>query len=257
MGKIIAVTNQKGGVGKTTTSINLAAGLAYSKKKVLLIDIDPQSNATRGLGVDSIMINKTSYDVIVGQVDIRKAKLGTDVPNLEIVPASTDLASAELDLSILKSGREIRLRDQLKVVKGEYDYIIIDCPPSLGILNRNALTAADSVLIPVQCEFYALDGVTQLLSTIKFIQKNFNPSLTIEGILLTMLDQRTNSGIEVTQDVRKNFGKRVYNTVIPRNVKLAEAPSTGQCIFDFDPRSAGAIAYSNLTKEVRARNGDR
>lgn len=255
MGKVISVTNQKGGVGKTTTSVNLAAGLAYLKKKVLLIDIDPQANATQGIGVDRMKISGTSYDVIVGETGIHEIVLETNVPNLYIVPASTDLATADLELSQLKKGREMRLKNKIIAVKDDYDYILIDCPPSLGLLNRNALTASDSVLIPVQCEYYALEGLTQLLSTIKFIQEAFNPNLSIEGVLLTMLDQRTNLGVEVSQEVRKYFRDKVYKTFIPRNIKLSEAPSAGLCIYDYDHTSEGAKAYANLSKEVIVRNG--
>lgn len=255
MGKVISITNQKGGVGKTTTSVNLAAGLAYLNKKVLLIDIDPQANATQGIGVDRMKIKGTTYDVIVGDLDIKDAVLKTSVPRLYVVPASTDLATADLELSELKIGREICLKQKLDKAKGQYDYVIIDCPPALGLLNRNALAASDSVLIPVQCEYYALEGLTQLLSTIKFIQDSFNPDLSIEGVLLTMLDQRTNLGVEVSQEVRKYFRDKVYKTFIPRNVKLSEAPSEGMCIYDYDKSSEGAKSYANLSKEVIVRNG--
>ena len=255
MGKIISLVNQKGGVGKTTTSVNLAAGLAYLNKKVLMIDIDPQANATQGIGVDRMQITGTTYDVIVGDKEIKDVTLKTEVPRLSVVPASTDLATADIELSELKSGRELRLKEKLKKIKKNYDYIIIDCPPSLGLLNRNALAASDSVLIPVQCEYYALEGLTQLLSTIKFIQDSFNPKLSIEGVLLTMLDQRTNLGVEVSQEVRKYFREKVYKTFIPRNVKLSEAPSEGKCIYDYDKNSEGAKAYANLSKEVIVRNG--
>ena len=255
MGKVISITNQKGGVGKTTTSVNLAAGLAYLNKKVLMIDIDPQANATQGIGVDRMQITGTTYDVIVGDKEIKDVTLKTEVPRLSVVPASTDLATADIELSELKSGRELRLKEKLKKIKKNYDYIIIDCPPSLGLLNRNALAASDSVLIPVQCEYYALEGLTQLLSTIKFIQDSFNSKLSIEGVLLTMLDQRTNLGVEVSQEVRKYFREKVYKTFIPRNVKLSEAPSEGKCIYDYDKNSEGAKAYANLSKEVIVRNG--
>lgn len=255
MGKIISITNQKGGVGKTTTSVNLAAGLAYLNKKVLMIDIDPQANATQGIGVDRMQIKGTSYDIIVGDEEVKNVVLCTSVPRLSIVPASADLATADLELSELKTGRELRLKEKLARVKDDFDFIIIDCPPSLGLLNRNALAASDSVLIPVQCEYYALEGLTQLLSTIKFIQDSFNPDLSIEGVLLTMLDQRTNLGIEVSQEVRKYFRDKVYKTFIPRNIKLSEAPSEGMCIYDYDRTSEGAKSYANLSKEVIVRNG--
>lgn len=255
MGKIIAVTNQKGGVGKTTTSVNLAAGLAYLNKKVLLVDIDPQGNATQGIGVDKMSINKTTYDVIVGDTLASEVIMKTDVKNLSIIPAGMDLATAELELSMIRTGREQRLKDKLEKIQDQFDFIIIDCPPSLGILNRNALTASQSVLIPVQCEYYALEGLTQLLSTIKFVQDSFNKDLSIEGVLLTMLDQRTNLGVEVSQEVRKYFREKVYKTFIPRNIKLSEAPSEGLCIYDYDHNSEGAKAYAKLSKEVIIRNG--
>lgn len=255
MGKIISVTNQKGGVGKTTTSVNLSAGLAYLNKKVLLVDIDPQANATQGIGVDRMKITGTAYDIIVGDKEVNDVVLKTAVPRLFVIPASTDLATADLELSELKTGRELRLKSKLDKVKNDYDYIIIDCPPSLGLLNRNALAASNSVLIPVQCEYYALEGLTQLLSTIKFVQDSFNPDLSIEGVLLTMLDQRTNLGVEVSQEVRKYFRDKVYKTFIPRNIKLSEAPSEGKCIYDYDRTSEGAKSYANLSKEVIVRNG--
>lgn len=255
MGKIISITNQKGGVGKTTTSVNLAAGLAYLNKKVLMIDIDPQANATQGIGIDRIRIKGTSYDLIVGDGYVEEIVLSTAVPGLFVIPASSDLATADLELSELKTGREMRLKAKLDLIRDLYDYVIIDCPPSLGLLNRNALTASDSVLIPVQCEYYALEGLTQLLSTIKFIQDSFNSELVIEGVLLTMLDQRTNLGVEVSQEVRKYFRDKVYKTFIPRNIKLSEAPSAGMCIYDYDHNSEGAKSYANLSKEVMIRNG--
>lgn len=255
MVRIIAVTNQKGGVGKTTTSINLCAALAYMNKKVLLIDIDPQANATQGIGIDRSNLELTTYDVIVDQVTIDKIIKHSSINNLDVAPASIDLAGVEIQLSQVQSGREQRLKNSLKSVKALYDYIIIDCPPALGLLNTNALTAADSVLIPVQCEYYALEGLTQLLNTILLTQSVFNEDLTIEGVLLTMLDSRTNLGTEVSQEVRKYFKEKVYDTVIPRNIKLSEAPSEGLSIFDYDQRSEGAKAYARFAKEVVRRNG--
>ncbi len=254
MGKIIAITNQKGGVGKTTTSVNLSAALAYMKKKVLLVDMDAQSNATQGIGVDRANLERTTYDVLIDEQSIEEVVVHSDVPRLDVAPASIDLAGVEVQLSSVKAGREQRLKKALEGVKENYDYIIIDCPPALGLLNTNALTAADSVLIPVQCEYYALEGLTQLLNTILLTQSVFNKDLTIEGVLLTMLDSRTNLGVEVSQEVRKYFKEKVYETIIPRNIKLSEAPSEGLSIFDYDPHSEGAKAYAKLAKEVVKRN---
>ena len=255
MGRTIVIANQKGGVGKTTTAINLSASLAESGKKVLLIDMDPQANATQGIGINRSDLSQTTYDVIVDGVPIENIIKTSNVENLYVAPASIDLAGVEIQLSQVKNGREQRLKNSLKNVVSDYDYIIIDCPPALGILNTNALTAADSVLIPVQCEYYALEGLTQLLNTILLTQSVFNENLTIEGVLLTMLDSRTNLGTEVSQEVRKYFKEKVYDTVIPRNVKLSEAPSEGLCIFDYDSTSVGAKAYARFAKEVVSRNG--
>ncbi|MCD7950612.1 MAG: AAA family ATPase [Erysipelotrichaceae bacterium] len=255
MSKVIAVTNQKGGVGKTTTSVNLAAALAYMGKKVLLIDIDPQANATQGIGVDRSALDLTVYDAIIDSTPLKDIIIKSNVEGLDIVPANIDLAGVEIELSQVKTGREQRLKYVLDNEKNNYDYVIIDCPPALGLLNTNALTAADTVLIPVQCEYYALEGLTQLLNTILLTQKTFNRKLTIEGVLLTMLDARTNLGTEVSQEVRKYFKEKVYDVVIPRNIKLSEAPSEGLNIFDYDKTSQGAIAYSKLAKEVVKRNG--
>lgn len=257
MGKVIAITNQKGGVGKTTTSVNLCAALAYMKKKVLMIDMDAQANATQGIGIDRTTLNMTTYDVLIDEAPLQEIIVHSDIKNLDVAPASIDLAGVELQLSGVRVGREQRLRKALEPIKSNYDYIIIDCPPALGLLNTNALTASDSVLIPVQCEYFALEGLTQLLNTILLTQSVFNKDLTIEGVLLTMLDGRTNLGVEVTQEVRKYFKEKVYDTIIPRNIKLSEAPSSGLCIFDYDPHSTGAKAYAKLAKEVVKRNGSR
>ena len=257
MSKVIAVTNQKGGVGKTTTSVNLSAALAYMGKKVLLVDIDPQANATQGIGVDRSSLSLTVYDAITQSTPLKDIIISTDVKNLDIVPANIDLAGVEIELSHVKSGREQRIRNALETVKERYDFVIIDCPPALGLLNTNALTASDAVLIPVQCEYYALEGLTQLLNTILLTQKVFNEKLTIEGVLLTMLDSRTNLGIEVSQEVRKYFREKVYDVVIPRNIKLSEAPSEGLNIFDYDNTSEGAKAYAKLAKEVVKRNASK
>lgn len=255
MVKVIAVTNQKGGVGKTTTSVNLCAALAYMKKKVLLIDIDPQANATQGIGIERSNLEMSTYDVLVDEYPMDKIIKPSRVDNLYVAPANINLAGVEIQLSQVSSGREQRLKKALDNIKQDYDYVIIDCPPALGLLNTNALTAADSVLIPVQCEYYALEGLTQLLNTILLTQSVFNEDLTIEGVLLTMLDSRTNLGTEVSQEVRKYFREKVYDTVIPRNVKLSEAPSEGLCIFDYDKHSEGAKAYARFAKEVVKRNG--
>lgn len=257
MVKIIAITNQKGGVGKTTTSVNLSAALAYLGKKVLLIDMDPQANATQGIGINRTQLELTVYDAIIQGTPMADMILHSNVNNLDVVPSNIDLAGIEIELSQVKSGREQRLKKSIAPIQENYDYIIIDCPPALGLLNTNALTAAHSVLIPVQCEYYALEGLTQLLNTILLTQSVFNEDLTIEGVLLTMLDLRTNLGIEVSQEVRKYFREKVYETIIPRNVKLSEAPSEGLCIFDYDSHSEGAKAYAKLAKEVVKRNGDK
>lgn len=255
MSKIIAITNQKGGVGKTTTSVNLAAALAKMNYKVLLVDIDPQANATQGIGIDRDYVELSTYHVLTEEVGLDKVILHSYINNLDVVPGEIDLAGVDLELANVKKGRETRLRDALNKAKNQYDFIFIDCPPALGLLTTNALTSCDSVLIPVQCEYYALEGLTQLLNTIKLTQSHFNRKLSIEGLLLTMLDQRTNLGLEVSQEVRKYFGEKVYKTVIPRNIKLSEAPSAGISIFDYDKNSIGAIAYQELAKEVLKRNG--
>jgi len=249
LGKIISIANQKGGVGKTTTSINLGACLAYIGKKVLIVDIDPQGNATSGAGIDKGDVNECVYDVLVDDTDIKKVIQETTVENLSVVPSTIQLAGAEIEL-VPTISREVRLKRALDEVRDQFDFILIDCPPSLGLLTINALTASDSVLIPVQCEYYALEGLSQLLNTVRIVQKHLNQDLMIEGVLLTMLDARTNLGLQVIQEVKKYFQNKVYQTVIPRNIRLSEAPSHGQPIIIYDPRSRGAEVYLELAKEV-------
>jgi chromosome partitioning protein len=251
LGRIIAVTNQKGGVGKTTTSVNLGACLAYIGQKVLLVDIDPQGNATSGAGVEKGDVHQCIYDVLVDDVDVNDTIKQSKVENLSIVPATISLAGAEIEL-VPTISREVRLKKALEKVKDEYDYIIIDCPPSLGLLTINALTASDAVVIPVQCEYYALEGLSQLLSTVRLVQKHLNHELMIDGVLLTMLDARTNLGIQVIEEVKKYFQDKVYRTIIPRNVRLSEAPSHGEPIIIYDAKSRGAEVYLDLAKEVVA-----
>ena len=252
MAKIIAIANQKGGVGKTTTSINLAAGLAYCNKRVLLVDFDPQGNTTQGVGHRVGLKDLTVYDALLNETQVNECIKNLKKPPLDILPANINLAGADLELAKIEERREKYLKEVLSPVEENYDYIIVDCPPSLGLLNTNALAAADSVLIPVQCEYYALEGITQLLQTIRLVQKLFNPGLKIEGVLLTMYDARTNLSAEVGKEIIKHFKEKTYKTYIPRNVKLSEAPSVGKSIFDYDVNSEGAKAYVSLTREVIA-----
>ncbi len=249
MGKAIAIFNQKGGVGKTTTNIKLAACLAIRGKKVLILDIDPQGNTTSGIGVSKKNLDKTVYNILIEpDFNPEEAIINTTVQNLDLIPASVDLAGAEVELVQMK-GREISLKKGLGKIKDKYDYIFIDCPPSLGLLTINSLTAVDSVLIPIQCEFYALEGVSQLVSTIELVKKSLNPDLTVQGVILSMFDGRTNLSAQVVQEVKKYFGNKVYATVIPRNVRLAEAPSYGLPITEYDPKSRGAEAYRDFAEE--------
>lgn len=249
VGRIIAIANQKGGVGKTTTSVNLSACLAYLGKKVLLVDIDPQGNASSGVGVNKGDVNQCIYDVLIDDVSVKETIMETKVENLHIVPATISLAGAEIEL-VSTISREVRLKKALQEVQADYDFIIIDCPPSLGLLTINSLTAADAIIIPVQCEFYALEGLSQLLSTIRLVQKHLNKTLAIDGVLLTMFDARTNLGIQVIEEVKKYFQDKVYKSIIPRNVRLSEAPSHGEPIIIYDPKSRGAEVYLELAKEV-------
>lgn len=249
MGKTIAIFNQKGGVGKTTTNINLAACLAMKGKKVLILDIDPQGNTTSGVGISKKGLEYTTYEMLVDdRISPEKIILPTGFDNLDIIPASVQLAGAEIELVQLE-GREKRLKKAIDRIKGNYDYVFIDCPPSLGLLTINSLTAVDSVLIPIQCEFYALEGVSQLMSTIELVKKKLNPDLEIQGVILSMFDGRTNLSIQVVEEVKKYFKDKVYQTVIPRNVRLAEAPSHGLPITEYDPRSKGAMAYMEFADE--------
>ena len=250
MGKIIAVANQKGGVGKTTTTINLSTILAKKGKKVLLIDADPQGNATSGVGAEKD-VELSTYDILVGETEIEEAIEGTIIKNLSVCPSNINLAGAEVELVSMMS-REQRLKEKLDEVKNRFDYILIDCPPSLGLITLNAFTAANSVLIPVQCEYYALEGLSQLIHTINLIQERLNENLEIDGIVFTMFDKRTNLSTEVIENVKENVQIKIYDTVIPRNVRLAEAPSYGLPIHMYDGKSAGAIAYNNLALEVIA-----
>jgi len=247
--KVIAIANQKGGVGKTTTSVNLSACLAELDKKVLLIDLDPQGNSTSGFGFDKTKIKQSVYNMLVNDIPAESLILKTQIDNLMILPATIQLAGAEIELVSIMS-RETKLKRAVDSIKYDYDYVIIDCPPSLGLLTINALTAANSVLVPIQCEFYALEGLSQLMNTITLVQKNLNPALTLEGVVLTMFDARTNLSIQVVDEVKNHFRHKVYQTIIPRNVRLSEAPSHGQPVTKYDPKSRGSQVYFDLAKEV-------
>ena len=253
MGKIISFANQKGGVGKTTTCVNVSAYLASHGLKVLLVDLDPQGNATSGLGVEKSSSLKTIYNVLDGDAYIEEVILKSKIPSLDVIPATVDLAGAEIDL-VQMNNREKVLRNRLERVKSIYDFICIDCPPSLGLLTVNALSASDSVLIPIQCEFFALEGLTQLMNTIRLVKKHLNPDLDVEGVVLTMKDARSNLINQVSDEIRTFFGKKVFETAIPRNIRLAEAPSHGMPVGVYDSNSKGAKAYLSLSEEILKRN---
>ncbi len=261
MGKIIAFVNQKGGVGKTTSSINLAASLGLLGKKTLLIDLDPQGNSTTGVGVDKRDYENSIYELLVDRAEINNVVTKTKFKNLYLIPASINLAGVDMELIEMSRTNpgfvpQLQLKKYLSKIQDLFDYIIIDCPPSLGLITTNALAASNSVIIPVQCEFFALEGIMQLLNSIMIAQKKLNPSLDIEGVLLTMLDNRTNLGLEVVEEIKSYFKEKVYDTIIPRLVRLSEAPSHGKPIHAYDPRSRGTEAYINLAKEVIERNGN-
>ena len=261
MGKIISLVNQKGGVGKTTTSINLSASLSLEGKKVLLVDLDPQGNATTGVGFNKGDIDQSIYEVFNGVVNVNDIVLHTKFRDLDLLPSSLQLAG--IDIELIEKGREdpnfqksFQFKKAIDLIRDNYDYIIVDCPPSLGLITTNALAASDSVIIPVQCEFFALEGITQLLNAIMLTKKKLNPNLKLEGVLLTMFDSRANLSIEVIEEIRSYFKDKVYTTLIPRLIRLAEAPSHGKPIIAYDPKSKGSLAYLNLAKEVIERNGN-
>lgn len=249
VGRVIAIANQKGGVAKTTTAVNLGACLANLGKKVLLIDVDPQGNATSGLGVNRDELEHCIYDVLINGISLKSIKISTAIENLDLIPATIQLAGAEIEL-VSAISRELKLKKALEKEKAKYDYVLLDCPPSLGLLTLNALTAADTILIPIQCEYYALEGLGQLMNTIQLVQKHLNPNLALEGVLLTMFDARTNLSIQVVDEVKNYFKNKVFATIIPRNVRLSEAPSHGKPIITYDPKSRGAEVYQDLAKEV-------
>lgn len=249
MGKIIAIANQKGGVGKTTTSINLSAALAAQGKKVLIIDTDPQGNATSGFGVEKNELDNTVYELMLGECTIKECILSEVIPNLDMLPTNVNLAAIEIE-TIDVENKEYILKNELDWIKDKYDFILIDCPPSLSMLTVNAMSAADSVLVPIQCEYYALEGLSQLIHTINLVKSRLNEDLEMEGVVFTMYDSRTNLSAEVVENVKENLDEKIFDTVIPRNIRLAEAPSFGQPITMYDPKSAGAVSYLELAEEI-------
>jgi len=249
LSKVIAIANQKGGVGKTTTAVNLSSCLAYKGKKVLVIDIDPQGNTTSGLGVDKKNISRSIYEVLINDENIEDALSDTAIESLKLCPSNIQLAGAEVELVNVIS-RETRMKAAISDIREKFDFVIIDCPPSLGLLTINSLTAANTILVPIQCEYYALEGLSQLMNTVKLVQKHLNPLLDVEGVVLTMFDARTNLSIQVVEEVKKYFKNKVYRTIIPRNVRLSEAPSFGMPIILYDPKSKGSECYLELAEEV-------
>ncbi len=249
MSRIIAIANQKGGVGKTTTSINLSASLAEAGKKTLVIDLDPQGNATSGIGIDKNGVENTVYELIVGECTVKNCVIKSEIKNLSVIPSNVNLAGAEIELLDVDN-KEYILKNAVDYIRDDYDFILIDCPPSLNILTLNAMTTADTVLVPIQCEFYALEGLSQLIHTINLVEERLNPNLTIEGVVFTMYDGRTNLSQQVVENVRDNLQTKIYETIIPRNIRLAEAPSHGMPINLYDPKSSGAESYRLLAKEI-------
>ena len=252
MGRIIAIANQKGGVGKTTTAINLSASLAEKGRKVLAIDMDPQGNMSSGLGLDKNSIDGTIYDMIIGEADVEEVIHKNTIENLDILPSNVDLSAVEIEMIDVEN-KEFVVKNSIQKIRNNYDYVIIDCPPSLSLLTVNAMTTADSVLVPIQCEYYALEGLSQLIHTVELVKDRLNPVLEIEGVVFTMYDARTNLSLQVVENVKDNLEQNIYKTIIPRNIRLAEAPSFGTPINQYDPRSAGAESYMRLAEEVISR----